>query len=109
MALDHGPHESGALWLDESSMAGFLFKVFHADRGPLAQWCRPVLWVWSAALVWARTPGSPATPAASCFSTGADTRVFLPAGNDCTVAAARRLIRSHMEELDTRRTQRKAA
>jgi cytochrome c oxidase cbb3-type subunit 1 len=31
-------------------MAGFLFKVFRADRGPLAQWCRPVLWVWSAAL-----------------------------------------------------------
>jgi cytochrome c oxidase cbb3-type subunit 1 len=31
-------------------MAGFLFKVYGADRGPLAQWCRPVLWVWSAAL-----------------------------------------------------------
>jgi cytochrome c oxidase cbb3-type subunit 1 len=31
-------------------MAGFLFKVYGADRGPLSQWCRPVLWVWSAAL-----------------------------------------------------------
>jgi cytochrome c oxidase cbb3-type subunit 1 len=31
-------------------MAGFLFKVYGTDRGPLAQWCRPVLWVWSAAL-----------------------------------------------------------
>ena len=31
-------------------MLGFLFKVYGADRGPLAQWCRPVLWVWSAAL-----------------------------------------------------------
>ena len=31
-------------------MAGFLFKVYGVDRGPLAQWCRPVLWVWSAAL-----------------------------------------------------------
>ena len=32
-------------------MAGFLFKVYGANRGPAAQWCRPVLWVWSAALV----------------------------------------------------------
>ncbi len=31
-------------------LLGFLFKVYGADRGPLAQWCRPVLWVWSAAL-----------------------------------------------------------
>jgi cytochrome c oxidase cbb3-type subunit 1 len=31
-------------------LAGFLFKVYGADRGPLAQWSRPVLWVWSAAL-----------------------------------------------------------
>jgi cytochrome c oxidase cbb3-type subunit 1 len=31
-------------------MAGFLFKVYGADRGQLAQWCRPALWVWSAAL-----------------------------------------------------------
>jgi cytochrome c oxidase cbb3-type subunit 1 len=31
-------------------MAGFLFKVYGADRPALAQWCRPVLWVWSAAL-----------------------------------------------------------
>ena len=30
-------------------MAGFLFKVYGADRGRFAQWCRPVLWVWSAA------------------------------------------------------------
>ena len=32
-------------------MAGFLFRVYGADREPFAQWCRPVLWVWSAALV----------------------------------------------------------
>lgn len=31
-------------------MAAFLFKVYGADREPLARWCRPVLWVWSAAL-----------------------------------------------------------
>jgi cytochrome c oxidase cbb3-type subunit 1 len=31
-------------------LAGFLFKVYGADREPLAKWCRPVLWVWSAAL-----------------------------------------------------------
>lgn len=31
-------------------LVGFLFKVYGADRGPAAKWCRPVLWVWSAAL-----------------------------------------------------------
>jgi len=31
-------------------LAGFLFKVYGADRGALARWCRPVLWAWSAAL-----------------------------------------------------------
>jgi cytochrome c oxidase cbb3-type subunit 1 len=31
-------------------LAGFLFSVYGAERGPLAQWCRPVLWVWSIAL-----------------------------------------------------------
>ena len=31
-------------------MVGFLFKVYGADREPMAQWCRPVLWVWFAAL-----------------------------------------------------------
>jgi cytochrome c oxidase cbb3-type subunit 1 len=31
-------------------MAGFLFSVYGADRGPAAAWCRPVLWLWSAAL-----------------------------------------------------------
>ena len=31
-------------------MVGFLFYVYGAHRGPLAKWCRPVLWVWSAAL-----------------------------------------------------------
>jgi len=31
-------------------MIGFLFIVYGADRGPLARWCRPVLWAWSAAL-----------------------------------------------------------
>jgi len=31
-------------------MVGFLFKVYGADREPFAQWRRPVLWVWSAAL-----------------------------------------------------------
>ena len=32
-------------------LVGFLFRVYGADRGPTANWCRPVLWVWSAALV----------------------------------------------------------
>jgi len=31
-------------------MCGFLFRVYGADRGPMAQWCRPVLCVWSTAL-----------------------------------------------------------
>ncbi len=31
-------------------LAGFLFKVYGADRGPVSEWCRPVLWMWSAAL-----------------------------------------------------------
>lgn len=31
-------------------LVGFLFKVYGADREPVAQWCRPVLWVWFAAL-----------------------------------------------------------
>jgi cytochrome c oxidase cbb3-type subunit 1 len=31
-------------------LVGFLFRVYGADRGPVAKWCRPVLWVWSAAL-----------------------------------------------------------
>lgn len=32
-------------------MLAFLFKVYGADRGPAAAWCRPVLWLWSGALV----------------------------------------------------------
>ena len=31
-------------------LVAFLFKVYGADREPAARWCRPVLWVWSAAL-----------------------------------------------------------
>ena len=31
-------------------LVGFLFKVYGADRGAVAKWCRPVLWVWSVAL-----------------------------------------------------------
>jgi len=31
-------------------IAAFLFKVYGADSGPMAKWCRPVLWVWSTAL-----------------------------------------------------------
>ncbi|MGB6728956.1 MAG: hypothetical protein WBE74_23890 [Terracidiphilus sp.] len=31
-------------------LVGFLFKVYGADRGSTAKWCRPVLWLWSAAL-----------------------------------------------------------
>ncbi|MDE3188014.1 MAG: hypothetical protein KGM96_10900 [Acidobacteriota bacterium] len=31
-------------------MLAFLFKVYGADRGPAAAWCRPVLWAWSASL-----------------------------------------------------------
>ena len=31
-------------------LVGFLFKIYGADRGPVASWCRPVLWVWTAAL-----------------------------------------------------------
>jgi cytochrome c oxidase cbb3-type subunit 1 len=32
-------------------MLAFLFRVYGAERGPLAAWCRPVLWLWSSALV----------------------------------------------------------
>jgi cytochrome c oxidase cbb3-type subunit 1 len=31
-------------------LVAFLFKVYGSDRGPVAIWCRPVLWVWSCAL-----------------------------------------------------------
>lgn len=31
-------------------LVGFLFSVYGADRAPTAQWCRPLLWVWSTAL-----------------------------------------------------------
>ncbi|HEY2469391.1 MAG TPA: hypothetical protein VGI45_16340 [Terracidiphilus sp.] len=31
-------------------MIGWLFRIYGADRGPLAVWCRPVLWVWATAL-----------------------------------------------------------
>ncbi len=31
-------------------MLGWLFRIYGADRGPLAVWCRPVLWTWSIAL-----------------------------------------------------------
>ena len=31
-------------------MLGWLFRIYGADRGPAAAWCRPVLWTWSAAL-----------------------------------------------------------
>jgi cytochrome c oxidase cbb3-type subunit 1 len=31
-------------------LVGYLFKVYRADRGPTAPWCKPVLWAWSAAL-----------------------------------------------------------
>ncbi len=31
-------------------LVGFLFRVYRADRGRAARWCRPVLWAWSAGL-----------------------------------------------------------
>ncbi len=31
-------------------LVGFLFSVYGADRGPVANWCRPVLWIWSFSL-----------------------------------------------------------
>jgi cytochrome c oxidase cbb3-type subunit I len=31
-------------------LIAFLFHVYGADQGPLAAWCRPVLWIWSGAL-----------------------------------------------------------
>jgi cytochrome c oxidase cbb3-type subunit 1 len=31
-------------------LAAFLFKMYGTDHGPMAQWARPVLWVWSVAL-----------------------------------------------------------
>ena len=31
-------------------MVAFLFRAYGADRGASAQWSRPILWVWSAAL-----------------------------------------------------------
>ena len=32
-------------------MLGWLFRIYGADRGPAAAWCRPVLWAWSTTLV----------------------------------------------------------
>jgi cytochrome c oxidase cbb3-type subunit I len=31
-------------------MLGWLFRIYGTDRSPLAIWCRPVVWTWSAAL-----------------------------------------------------------
>ena len=31
-------------------LVAFLFRVYGADRGVAARWCRPMLWMWSAAL-----------------------------------------------------------
>jgi cytochrome c oxidase cbb3-type subunit 1 len=31
-------------------MVAWLFRIYFADRGSFAQWCRPVVWTWSAAL-----------------------------------------------------------
>jgi len=31
-------------------LVAFLFRVYGADREPVAAWCRPVLWIWSCAL-----------------------------------------------------------
>ena len=31
-------------------MVGFLFNIYGVQRKPLVLWCKPVLWVWSAAL-----------------------------------------------------------
>ena len=33
-------------------LVGFLFRVYRADRGQVASWCRPILWAWSTALGW---------------------------------------------------------
>lgn len=32
-------------------MLGWLFRIYGSDRGPLAPWCRPVLWAWSTSLL----------------------------------------------------------
>jgi cytochrome c oxidase cbb3-type subunit 1 len=32
-------------------MLGWLFRIYGADRGPVAVWCRPVLWTWTSALL----------------------------------------------------------
>src|SRR5579871_112323 len=32
-------------------MLVFLFSVYKVDRGPLALWARPAVWLWSSALV----------------------------------------------------------
>ena len=32
-------------------MLALLFKAYGADRGSLAAWCRPIVWLWSAALL----------------------------------------------------------
>jgi cytochrome c oxidase cbb3-type subunit I len=32
-------------------MLALLFRVYGADRGPTRAWCRPVVWLWSAALL----------------------------------------------------------
>ena len=31
-------------------MVGFLFRIYGADRAAMVKWCRPMLWLWSAAL-----------------------------------------------------------
>lgn len=32
-------------------MLGWLFRIYGADRGPIAVWCRTLIWAWSSALL----------------------------------------------------------
>ena len=79
-------------------LAGFLFKIYGADRGPLGLWCRPVLWAWSAALAVG------AFSWLSGFSSGklfldwsGFARVFFAAGHACSLAVARCCVCPRME------------
>jgi cytochrome c oxidase cbb3-type subunit 1 len=80
-------------------LAGFLFKVYGVERGPLAQWCRPVLWVWSAALgVGAYSWLSGHSSGKLFLDWSGYARIFFPYGYECPVVSARRVVRPRMED-----------
>ena len=73
-------------------MLGWLFRIYGADRGPAAAWCRPVLWTWSAALFVGSLTWLAGHSSGKLFLDWSGyARYRLSRRHACAVAAARRL------------------